>query len=135
MHRRSTFRIQTQLRFPSDFTEPFTSPNAFGCMKRRTFCPLATLAIIVFSFFCGFARGQSVTNQPVFQYAIFYNNLLEFTWNAPFTNRAPVHANGDIFVGSSTNLIFSYPVEATGGIFKTNWAGHLVNTMTGLLAF
>jgi hypothetical protein len=33
---------------------------------------------------------------PVFQFAIFYNSLLEFTWCAPLTVNGRTHANGNI---------------------------------------
>jgi hypothetical protein len=80
-------------------------------------------------------RAQPVTNHSIFQYAIFYNGLLEFTWNAPFTVNGRTHANGDIFVGSSQNLTFGAPVTAAGAIYKTNWAGHPLNSMTGSIFF
>ena len=38
---------------------------------------------------------------PLFQFAIFYNSLLEFTWCAPFTVKGRTHANGNIYTGPS----------------------------------
>ena len=38
---------------------------------------------------------------PVFQFAIFYNSLLEFTWCAPMTVNGRTHANGNIYTGST----------------------------------
>ena len=51
---------------------------------------------------------------PVFQFAIFYNSLLEFTWAAPLTVRGRVHANGSIYTGSLCDLTFMAPVTASG---------------------
>jgi hypothetical protein len=72
---------------------------------------------------------------PVFQFAIFYNGLLEFTWCATFTVNGRTHANGNIFVGSSQNLTFSSTVTTTGGIYKTNWDGHTTGQMTGTTTY
>ena len=44
---------------------------------------------------------------PMFQFAIFYNSLLEFTWAAPLTVRGSTHANTNIFLGSSSPLTFT----------------------------
>jgi hypothetical protein len=72
---------------------------------------------------------------PVFQNAIFYNGLLEFTWCATFTINGRVHANSNIFVGSAQNLTFNNLVTTTSGIYKTNWAGHFTNEYTGTVAY
>ena len=72
---------------------------------------------------------------PVFQFAIFYNGLMEFTWCATFTVNGRTHANGNIFVGSSAALSFNSTVTTTGGIYKTNWDGHTVSQMTGALTY
>jgi hypothetical protein len=72
---------------------------------------------------------------PVFQYAIFYNGLMEFTWNATLTVNGRTHANSNIFVGSSANLTFTKVVTCTGGIFKTNWAGHTTSEFTGSVTY
>jgi hypothetical protein len=72
---------------------------------------------------------------PVFQFAIFYNGLLEFTWAAAFVVNGRTHANGNIFVGSSAALTFGSTVTTTGGIYKTNWDGHTVAQMTGSITY
>jgi hypothetical protein len=72
---------------------------------------------------------------PVFQFAIFYNGLLEFTWCAPMTVNGRTHANGNIFIGSASDLTFGSLVTATGLIYKTNWDGHALSTMTGNTRF
>ena len=77
----------------------------------------------------------TLNSLPIFQFAIFYNSLLEFTWCAPFTIRGRVHANGDIFVGSQSPLSFSNTVTCTGGIYKTNWDGHTTSQYTGAITY
>ncbi len=61
---------------------------------------------------------------PVFQFAIFYNGLLEFTWCAPMTNNGRVHANGDIYTGSAWPLIFNGLVTTVGSISSPSWGGY-----------
>lgn len=77
----------------------------------------------------------TLNSVPIFQFAIFYNSLLEFTWAAPLTVRGRVHANGNIFVGSASPLSFSNTVTCTGGIYKTNWAGHVLSDYTGSITY
>lgn len=72
---------------------------------------------------------------PVFQFAIFYNSLLEFTWAAPFTIRGRIHANADIYTGSSKHLTVDAPVTTTGTIQKRTWAGYDISWMTGEINF
>lgn len=72
---------------------------------------------------------------PIFQFAIFYNSPLEFTWAAPFTVRGRVHANADIITGSAWPLSFSSVVTTTGGIYKKSWAGYNSSSMTGSINY
>lgn len=72
---------------------------------------------------------------PVFQFAIFYNGLLEFTWAAPLTVRGRVHANGDIYTGSASPLAFHSMVTATATIQKKGWAGYNLSAMTGSIDY
>jgi hypothetical protein len=80
-------------------------------------------------------HGPQVYMVPIFQFAIFYNNLLEFTWSATFVVNGRVHANGDIFVGSLNPLTFNSVVTTAGAIYKTNWDGHTVSQMTGAVTY
>jgi hypothetical protein len=80
-------------------------------------------------------RSVRTFSVPIFEFAIFYNSLLEFTWCATFTINGPVHANGDIFVGSSANLTLNSIVTTTGGIYRTNWDGHTLSQMTGAVTY
>ena len=72
---------------------------------------------------------------PVFQFAIFYNSRLEFTWAAPFVIRGRTHANGHIFTGSASDLTFKELVTCTGIITKTNWDGHTQSEYTGKVIY
>jgi hypothetical protein len=72
---------------------------------------------------------------PIFQFGIFYNGLLEFTWCATFTVNGRTHANGNIFVGSASVLTFNSTVTTTGGIYKTNWDGHTLAQMTATVNY
>ena len=72
---------------------------------------------------------------PAFQFAIFYNSLLEFTWAAPLTVRGRAHANGHIFLGSSAALTFDTTVTATGTIQKKAWGGHSLSDYSGSITY
>jgi hypothetical protein len=72
---------------------------------------------------------------PIFQFGLFYNGLMEFTWCATFTVNGRTHANGNIFVGSASALTFSSTVTTTGGIYKTNWDGHTLGQMTASVSY
>jgi hypothetical protein len=61
---------------------------------------------------------------PVFQFAIFYNSLLEFTWCAPLTVNGRTHANGSVYTGSTCQLTFNSLVTDTGTISSPAWDGH-----------
>lgn len=70
---------------------------------------------------------------PVFQFAIFYNSQLEFTWAAPFTINGRVHANGPIYTGvsSSSSLTFNDLVTTTSTKTKKSLGGYQTKNMTG----
>ena len=74
---------------------------------------------------------------PIFEYAVFYDGLMEFSDNSPFDVLGPVHGNGDIYFGAiiSSHLTFDSLVSA-GGIFtnpanagfaQIQWQGQLAN--------
>jgi hypothetical protein len=50
---------------------------------------------------------------PLSSFAIFYNGLLEFTMCETMAINGPVHANGPIYVGSSSALFFNSSVTTT----------------------
>ena len=72
---------------------------------------------------------------PVFQFAIFYNGLMEFTWAATLTVNGRVHANGNVFVGSSAALTFNSTVTSTASVLKTNWDGHTLAEYAGAINY
>jgi len=72
---------------------------------------------------------------PVFQFAIFYNSLLEFTWAAPLVVRGRVHANSNIYLGSSASLDLRENVTATGTIGKKAWGGYSMANFTGSITY
>jgi hypothetical protein len=72
---------------------------------------------------------------PMFQFAIFYNSLLEFTWAAPLTVRGNTHANSSIYLGSSSPVTFTAFVSGSGIIATTNWGGHTLSQYTGAITF
>jgi hypothetical protein len=72
---------------------------------------------------------------PVFQFAIFYNGLLEFTWCAPFTVNGRTHSNTNIYHGSSANLTFNSTVTSAGTITKPAWFGKGIGDYTGTTSF
>ncbi len=63
-------------------------------------------------------KGQPVYLVPLFQYAIFYNGLLEFSACPTMTISGPVHCNTNIYVGAggSATLTFNGPVTCAGTI-------------------
>jgi hypothetical protein len=72
---------------------------------------------------------------PVFQFAIFYNGLLEFTWCAPFTINGRTHSNTNIYDGSSAALTFHSTVTASGTISSPAWFGKTPGQYTGAITF
>jgi hypothetical protein len=72
---------------------------------------------------------------PVFQFAVFYNSLLEFTWCGPLTINGWVHANGDIYTGSGWQLTFNSLVSTTGTISSPAWDGHTTSQYTNTPQF
>lgn len=62
---------------------------------------------------------------PVFQFAVFYNTLLEFSDCATMTVNGRVHCNTNINVGctSSATLTFNYFVDCTGYITNPGAGG------------
>jgi hypothetical protein len=72
---------------------------------------------------------------PLFQFAIFYNSLLEFSTAATLTINGPVHANGNMYVGSSSALTFNSDIGITGAISKPSWAGTSSGSMSGAINY
>jgi alpha-tubulin suppressor-like RCC1 family protein len=98
-------------------------PPFFQAIKRAAASFLvATLGMLLF---VPAAFGQLSTNTSVFQYAIFYNGLLEFTTCAPLTINGRVQCNNNIYTGSGASdpLTFNGLVTCVGTISSPAWAG------------
>jgi len=126
----------------SNFVVESSSDLASGVWKRETNTFLfvgggQTIAHVPLSSDPQFFRlhAPRVYTVPIFQFAIFYNSLLEFTWSATLTLNGRVHANGDIYVGSASPLTFNSVVTTAGAIYKTNWDGHTLGQMTGAINY
>jgi type II secretory pathway pseudopilin PulG len=85
----------------------------------------------------GVQQEIAVDTIPAFQFAIFYNGQLEFTWCAPLTVRGRTHANGPICLGpsSSSSLTFLGTVTTTSSILKSNLGGYSSGSMTGPVTY
>jgi len=81
----------------------------------------------------GVQQDVALDTIPAFQFAIFYNGQLEFTWCAPLVVRGRVHANGTICLGppKSSSIDFLGTVTTTTSIIHSNLGGYLVSGMTG----
>jgi hypothetical protein len=82
-------------------------------------------------------QDMELDSIPVFQFAIFYNKDLEFTWAAPFIINGRVHANGSIYTGvsSSSSLTFNSLITTAITKSKKSLGGYLVSNMTGPEAY
>ena len=74
---------------------------------------------------------------PVFQFALFYNTIMEFSDCAPFTINGRVHCNTNIDVGtiSSSSLTFNYFVTCSGTISNPPMAGYAQSSWTGPITY
>jgi len=79
------------------------------------------------------AYGQ--TPMAAFQYAIFYNGLLEFSDSATMTINGRVHCNSNIYVGSPSALTFNYLVTASGTITNPPNVGFSQAQWTGAVTY
>jgi hypothetical protein len=64
----------------------------------------------------------NLTRIPIFQYAIFYNVLLEFTPLPPMTVTGPVHCNTNIWMNPMGSLTFNNDVTSSGTIYQGAYA-------------
>lgn len=85
----------------------------------------------------GVQQEIAVDTIPAFQFAIFYNGQLEFTWCAPLTVRGRTHANGTVCLGpsSSGSLNFLGTISTTSSIIKSNLGGYQTKNMTGTVSY
>lgn len=78
------------------------------------------------------------TTIPIFQFAIFYNGLLEFTRSAPMEIWGRVHANSPIYVGTLSGSFqkFHETVTTVGEIQqKANWMGMSSSSYGGTVTY
>lgn len=80
-------------------------------------------------------QDVQVASIPVFQFAIFYSDLLEFTWAAPLNVRGRVHSNNNIYTGSSADLTFWEAVTSSGINQKRSWWNYALSQMTGAITY
>jgi hypothetical protein len=71
-----------------------------------------------------------VAHIPLFQYSAFYQGDLEISANNPMT-LSRVHANGNVYLQSSSNLQFDSYVTASGSILHGPKAGSGLSAATG----
>lgn len=69
----------------------------------------------------------SFNSIPLFQFAIFYNSLLEFSTCATMTVNGRVHANGAVYTGSTAPLSINGLLTTTGTLTQPAWAGGTTN--------
>ncbi len=84
---------------------------------------------------CAVQQDIEMDNIPIFQFAIFYNDLLEFTWAAPMTVGGRTHANAHVYVGSACDLTFKDTLTAAGQVTKKAWDGKTVSQYTGRINY
>lgn len=70
-----------------------------------------------------FFRLKPLTGIPLFQFAIFYDGLLEFSTAATLNINGPVHANGPIYTGSGSPLTLYDTVTTAADISSPTNAG------------
>lgn len=121
------------------FTNDLASPYAGlgGTRIPYKIVANAKLTSSRFNFTNAVQQEVAFTTVPIFQFAIFYNSLLEFTQCAPMNIRGKIHANGDIYVGtlSGSSLDCWQDVTATGVIAKPAWWGFSASDWSGSVTF
>jgi len=77
----------------------------------------------------------SADSVSIFQRAIFYNGLLEFSDCAPMTINGRVHANGPIYTGSPSPLVFNDTVTTASALSSPAWDGYPQSDWTATVTF
>jgi len=60
---------------------------------------------------------------PIFQFAAFYEELLEFSTTSTMTLNGPVHGNSNIYTGTGASLTFNRTVTTAKAISSPAWNG------------
>ena len=75
------------------------------------------------------------TRVPIFQFAVFYNVLLQITPGADMTITGPVHCNTNIYISPSATLTFNSDVTSSGTIYQTPNPSSPNQTTGGTIVF
>ena len=77
------------------------------------------------------------TSIPIFQFAVFYNVILEIEPGAGMTITGPVQCNTNIYIspGSGANLTFNSAVTASGTMYQTSIPSTPNQTSGGTIVF
>jgi len=110
----------------------FVSLGSFLQAAKRAliFCLVATPALLL----APSAAAQASMNTGIFQFAIFYNDLLEFSTCQSMTVNGWVHANGSIYTGpggANSTLVFNSTVTTAGILACPANNGHVAWTFPG----
>ena len=107
----AVLQTTTSLSPTQEWIAVTNQPVESGANEKRT-VTLATTNDQQFFRLCGLETNRI----PVFEFAIFYDGVLEFsTGNTMFIN-GRVHANGPIYTGSSSSLTFGETVTTASDI-------------------
>lgn len=120
------------------YVDPEDPANRFDPLRGKviyaryvSFYGRATVQHPAFGNITSYARlTTQLRDAPLFAHAVFYNMDLEFHPGAEMTVDGPVHANGTIWLVTSSKLSFEGVMTATKDIrigMKSNQAGHLAN--------
>jgi hypothetical protein len=75
------------------------------------------------------------TRIPIFQFAVFYNVLLEITPGANMTITGPVHCNTNIYLSPGATLTFNSDLTSSGTIYQTMNPSSPKQTTGGTVVF
>jgi hypothetical protein len=75
------------------------------------------------------------TRIPIFQFAVFYNVLLQITPGANMTITGPVHCNTNIYISPGATLTFNSDVTSSGTIYQTPNPSSPNQTTGGTIVF
>ena len=75
------------------------------------------------------------TRVPIFQFAVFYNVLLQITPGADMTITGPVHCNTNIYISPGATLTFNSDVTSSGTIYQTPNPSSPNQTTGGTIVF
>ena len=95
-----------------------SSQRLKGMRTRERFASLlrtARLAAVLLTLLLVRAAVAQPVAAPLFQYAIFYHGVLEFSTCSPMTINGPVRCNANIYVGAGTGGTLTFNSTVTSG--------------------